>query len=90
MSIGGALAVIQDEHGFRVNPSPATWATLVAGILLMLYSFKADDLASLPVDAQSLSQVRSSGFNWLVYLVGFALTVLLVWRVAKLTQTKTN
>lgn len=90
MSIGGALAVIKDENGLLLHPSPATWATLVAGILLILYIFMADTLASLPADAQSLSQIRPSGFNWLVYLVGFALTVLFVWRIAKPAQTKTN
>ena len=86
MVIGGALAVIKDEHELRLIPSSMDWATLAGGILTVLYTFMADALSVLPTNAQTLGQLRPSEFNWSVYLVGLAMLCLFIWRITKSTQ----
>jgi hypothetical protein len=86
MVISGALAAIKDEHELRLIPSSMDWVLLAGGILTVLYTFMADALSVLPANAQTLSQLRPSEFNWPVYLVGFAMLVLFVWRMAKSAQ----
>ena len=86
MVISGALAVIKDEHELRLIPSSMDWAILAGGILTVLYTFMAHALSVLPANAQTLGQLRPSEFNWAVYLVGFAMLVLFVWRIAKSAQ----
>lgn len=87
MVIGGALAVIRDEHESRILPSFMDWALLVGGIQTVLYTFMADALAALPADAQSLNRLRPTEFNWPVYLVGFAMLTIFTWHIAKSDQT---
>jgi len=81
MSIGGALAVIQDDREHDIRLLPADWAALTAGILAMLYTFIQDALAVLPANADALSQLRPTTFNWPIYLIGLALSSLVVWRI---------
>ncbi len=84
MIVGGVLAVIDDDRGqMTVRLQPAEWAVFIAGNLAMLYAFMSDALAALPADTQTLSQLRPSEFNWPVYLVGFAMLALFVWRMGK-------
>lgn len=83
MAVGGAALVSNEERGRILRPALADWAMLAGGILIMLYAFMADALSALPADAQTLSQLKPSVFNWLVFLIGFGLAVLFVWRVTK-------
>jgi hypothetical protein len=84
MIAGGVLAVINDDRRqTTVRLQPAEWAVFIAGNLAMLYAFMSDALAALPADTQTLSQLRPSEFNWPVYLVGFAVLALFVWRMGK-------
>ena len=83
MAVGGAILILKEERGIVVHPTPAEWGALAGGILIMLYAFMADALSALPADAQTLSQLKPSAFNWLVFLIGFGLAVLFVWRVTK-------
>ncbi|GJQ36622.1 MAG: hypothetical protein JETCAE01_26320 [Anaerolineaceae bacterium] len=84
MIAGGVLAVINDDRRqTTVRLQPAEWAVFIAGNLAMLYAFMSDALAALPADTQTLSQLRPSEFNWPVYLVGFAMLALFVWRMGK-------
>lgn len=73
MVAGGALAVLTDDHGHPVFFTSGEWAALSIGVLAALYAFMGDALASLPADAETLSQVRPAAFNWPVYLAGLAL-----------------
>jgi len=86
MVIGGALVVNKNEHELRLIPSSMDWVLLAGGILTILYTFMADALSVLPADAQTLGQLRPSEFNWPVYLVGFAMLCLFIWRITKSTQ----
>ena len=81
MVLGGALAVIGDDRGQTARLEQADWVLLIAGNLLMLSAFMADALAVLPADAQTLSQLRPTDFNWAVYLIGLSLVALSLWRV---------
>lgn len=87
MVIGGALAVTKDEHELRLLPSFMDWVLLIGGIQTILYTFMADALSALPADARTLNQLRPSEFNWPVYLVGFVMLFLFIWRTAKSAQT---
>ena len=80
MAAGGALAIIGDDRGQTVRLLPAEWAALIVGNLAMLYAFMEDTLAMLPADSQALSQLRPTSFNWPVYLIGFSLATIFVWR----------
>jgi len=86
MVIGGALVVNKSEHELCLIPSSMDWVLLAGGILTVLYTFMADALSVLPANAQTLSQLRPSEFNWPVYLVGFAMLSLFIWRIAKSAQ----
>ena len=81
MSAGGTLVVIGADRGQVIRLSPANWVTLTVGILAMLYAFMADALAILPANFRTLSQLRSTSFNWLVYLFGLALSGFVFWRI---------
>ncbi|HMN00452.1 MAG TPA: hypothetical protein PKC99_15695 [Anaerolineales bacterium] len=83
MVVGGALLVQNEERGITMHLTIIDWGMLAGGILLMLYAFIADALSALPADTQTLSQLRPSAFNWLVFLTGFALAVLFVWHITK-------
>ena len=87
MAVGGAILVLNEARGVAARPKFTDWGALVGGVLIMLYAFMADALAALPADAQRLSQLRPSEFNWPVFLIGYALTVLFVWRIAKPSPT---
>lgn len=88
MVVGGALLVQNEERGVTMHLTIIDWGMLAGGILLMLYAFMADALSALPADTQTLSQLRPSAFNWLVFLTGFALAVLFVWHITKLVLQK--
>lgn len=80
MAVGGMLAVIGDDRGHVVRLLPGEWASLITGILAMLYAFMEDALSMLPADAHTLSQFRPASFNWPIYLIGLALASFVVWR----------
>jgi len=82
MIVGGALAVIGSERGYTVRLKPAEWVILIAGNLIMLYTFMADSLAMLPANSQTLSWMRPTNFHWPLYLVGFSLAIFAVLRAA--------
>lgn len=88
MAMGGARAVLQDERGIKARFGPVQWAALGSGILILLYTFMADALAVLPADAQTLTQLRPTPFNWTVYLIGFCLTVYAIWQATQLKEPK--
>lgn len=73
MIVGGVIAVIAEDRGRRIKFSITEGAALISGILIMLYSFMEDALSILPADAETLSQIRPSGFNWLIYIIGLIL-----------------
>ncbi len=77
---GGVAAVIRDEAGHVVRPQWQDWTALVLGTLIVLYTFMADGLAAMPVGPEDLAEVQPTDFKWLVYLVGFALMNMAVWR----------
>jgi hypothetical protein len=81
MVVGGALAVYGDSKGYEVRIAWREWLGLAGGVLLMLYAFMEDAIAILPADAETLSQVTPSAFNWPVYLLGFAMAAIVVYRI---------
>ncbi|CAG1014128.1 hypothetical protein ANAEL_04899 [Anaerolineales bacterium] len=83
MVMVGAILIRKDAHGLDVRPTFLDWSTLIAGVIIVLYSFMSDALAALPADTQTLSKLRPSEFNWPVYLVGLAMLALFVWRMGK-------
>ncbi|RIK55322.1 MAG: hypothetical protein DCC59_01260 [Chloroflexi bacterium] len=89
MVFGGAIMVLSEEHEIAIRPTFADWGALAGGILLMLYAFMTDALSALPANAQTLSQLKPSVFNWPVFLIGFAMVVLFVWRIEKPILQKT-
>lgn len=80
MVVSGVLVIIQDDNGITVKFRTAQWVALAIGMLLMLYTFMADAIAALPADAQALSQVKPTEFNWPVYLIGLGLVAFAIVR----------
>jgi len=70
MVVGGILAIIAEDKGRKIKFSITEGAALISGILILLYSFMQDALSILPADAETLSRLRPSGFNWLIYFTG--------------------
>ena len=89
MVIGGSLAVIADDRGQAVRFSAIKGILLIEGIMVLLYSFMENSLAALPADADTLSQLRPSTFNWPIYLVGLIVAGCMVLRATwPVTQNK--
>lgn len=87
MIVSGVAIVIKEAKGIPVRLLLSDWAILIIGVLFMLYAFMLDALKALPTNVHSLSQLRSSEFNWLVYLIGLGLAALFVFRLAKSAGT---
>lgn len=81
MTLGGALAVIAEERAHTIHLRAPDCVMLVLGILIMLYTFMADALATLPADVRTLSLLRPTSFNWPVFLTGYLLVVASLWRL---------
>lgn len=88
MVMVGTILTRKDARGLDVRPTFLDWSTLIAGVTIVLYTFMSDALAALPADAQTLSQLHPSEFNWPVYLVGFTMLVLFAWRMGKPSKAK--
>lgn len=83
LSMGvGALLVARDESGRPLRLGRPGWATLGAGVLLVLYAFMADALRALPAGPEDLSRLKPGPFNWPVYLLGLAGMAFSLWRAA--------
>lgn len=80
MVVGGVRAVLLDDREMKVHFRPVEWVAMGSGILIILYAFMADALKLLPADVATLTQMKPSNFNWLVYLVGFVLVAYAVWQ----------
>lgn len=73
MIAGGVFALIAEDKGLKIQFSITEGAALISGVLILLYSFMEDALWILPADANTLSQIRPSSFNWPIYIVGLLL-----------------
>ena len=74
MVAGGILAVISEDKGREIRLSIFEWTALIAGLLILLYSFMEDALAILPTDVETLTQLRPTPFNWPIYILGLVIT----------------
>jgi len=83
MMLSGERAVLFAERGTRIHFRPLDWTALTIGVLIILYSFMADSLTLLPANLEMLSEVKPTAFNWLLYMIGFALVVFSVYRVTR-------
>ena len=70
---GGILTVIGEDKGRKIRFSVFDWITLIAGVLILLYSFMEDALSILPSDIERLAQLRPASFNWPIYILGLVL-----------------
>ena len=80
------IAALMAEVGIRlvklerekknIGLRSSQWVVLGSGLLIVLYTFMADALASLPADTQTLAQLTPSAFKWPIYLAGFCLLIL--------------
>lgn len=69
----GAVMIALDDRDRAVRFAARDGALFATGILVALYAFMADAIAALPADAETLSQVRPTGFRWGVYGAGLLL-----------------
>lgn len=74
MVTGGISAVINEDKGRKIKFSVFDWTTLIAGVLIMLYSFMEDALSIMPADVETLTQLRPTSFNWPIYILGLVIT----------------
>ncbi len=81
MVIGGIFTVIKVEKNGPLHIDAWSWVCLIAGVLILLYTFMADALIALPADASTLSGLKPSQFNWPVYFIGFSLSVIALGRI---------
>lgn len=73
MVAGGILVVISEDKGRKIRFSVFDWITLIAGVLILLYSFMKDALAIMPADVETLAQLRPTSFNWPIYIIGLVI-----------------
>ena len=81
MVIGGIFAVIKTEKNQALHIDAWFWVCLITGGLILLYTFMADALMTLPTDISTLSSLKPSQFNWPLYFLGFGLDVIAIWRM---------
>jgi len=74
MVVGGILAVDSEDKGRKIKFSVIDLTTLLAGVLILLYSFMEDAISIMPADVETLSQLRPTSFNWPIYILGLVLT----------------
>lgn len=74
MVVGGVLAVISEDKGRKIKFFISDWITLIAGVLIMLYSFMEDALSIIPTDVDTIAQLRPTSFNWPIYILGLVIT----------------
>lgn len=83
MAIAGARLVCLDEAQKPVRPVWLDWGLLGLGSLVILYTFMADAINSLPANMASLALVQPGPFKWLLYLCGILLYMLAIWRCGR-------
>jgi hypothetical protein len=83
MIVAGILAVIKEEKGIPIHAKHFDWVILSGGVFLLLYSFIADALKTLPADTLTLHTLRPTQFNWPVFLIGLGLAGAFVWGMAR-------
>ncbi len=74
MVVGGVLAVISEDKGRKIKFFISDWTTLIAGVLILLYSFMEDAIAIMPANVETLAQLRPTSFNWPIYILGLVIT----------------
>ncbi len=79
----GALLVTQDDRGRTARLGRLEWGAVLAGMLLVLYTFMADALRALPAGAEELSRLKPTFFNWPPYLFGLGAMAFAVWRAVR-------
>ncbi|MCD6356470.1 MAG: hypothetical protein J7L66_04205 [Anaerolineaceae bacterium] len=94
MITGGTLVVINEDKGHKIRFSIFDLATLIAGVLILLYSFMEDALAILPADVETLAQLRPTSFNWSIYILGLVIAGYAVlhatWPVKQINISKNS
>ena len=88
MVVGGILTVISEDKGRKIRFSAFDWITLIAGVLIMLYSFMEDALSIMPADIVTLAQLRPTSFNWPIYILGLVITGYVVLNTTRLLKQK--
>ena len=88
MVVGGILTVISDDKGRKIRFSAFDWITLIAGLMIILYSFMEDALAIMPADVEMLTQLRPTSFNWPIYILGLVITGYVVLNTTWLLKQK--
>jgi hypothetical protein len=88
MVAGGILTVISEDKGRKIRFSAFDWITLIAGVLIMLYSFMEDALSIMPADIVTLAQLRPTSFNWPIYILGLVITGYVVLNTTRLLKQK--
>lgn len=83
MIIGGVLIVRREDQGTIVRLRISDGIFLGLGILIMLYVFMQDAISILPATSEELSSLKPSSFNWFVFMIGYVLSAITVWRIVK-------
>ena len=83
MIIGGILIVRREDQGIIVRLRISDGIFLGLGILIMLYVFMQDAIFILPATSEELSSLKPSSFNWFVFMIGYILSAITVWRIVK-------
>jgi len=73
--------VIRVENNGALHIDTWFWICMITGILILLYTFMADALTALPTDIATLSSLKPSQFKWPLYILGFGLVVISLWRM---------
>ena len=72
--IYGLLVVVSKYKGQKIKLSMIEWITLIAGVFILLVSFMQDALLILPIDVETLLQLRIAPSNWLISIFGLVIT----------------
>ena len=72
MCIGGAAAVRGVDLGVEWRMNWANVGIAATGIAIVLYTFMADAIAAVPDGREAVEAVRPAGFQWGLFLLGFA------------------
>jgi hypothetical protein len=79
----GVLLVIRDATGRRVRLGWTEWMGVLAGMMVVIYTFMADAIGALPAGAEALSRLKPVGFLWPPFLGGLAAMAVSLWRAAR-------
>ena len=90
MIIFGWLLVHRADKEGRLQFTFLNVVLIIAGILIMLYTFMDPGLSALIENINEITKARPVKFNWIVFFTGYICVIISIFKVIKFHSAKTS